>query len=94
MERATHTHALICVSVEMMDFIPPIQHICHHLRRWFIHDGRRYDIRHIAKIAILGDIQGWVRIETTYSTEMNVSPVMSLSSSIGNSNQCELTREW
>lgn len=68
------THALIRVSIEVMDFVPLIHHVCHHLRWWFVHYRRRYNVRHVSKVAVLRYVQRWIRIEAAYGTEMNVAP--------------------
>lgn len=66
----------------MMNFVPLIHHVGYHPLWWGIDNGRRNDVWHISKIAVLRNMKGRVGIEAAYGAEMHISPVVLLSSSI------------
>ena len=57
----------------MVDLISLVQHICHHVWRRCIDNGRRNDIGHVAMILVFRYTNFLWRIELSYSTQVYVT---------------------
>jgi len=66
-------HVLICLVIEMVDFVSPVEDVCEHVSGRCVDDCGRDDIWHVSVVTILGYSKLLVTVEATDSGEMNVT---------------------
>ena len=59
-------HIFVCRVIQVMHFIPAIQHVRHHVRWRRIDDGGGDDVRHVPVIAVLADAVFLRSVELSY----------------------------
>ena len=71
--REDRHHVLVSVSVKVMDFVPLVKNVGHHLWGWSVHYCGADDVRHVAMILFFGEAEFFVAEELTDGPEMDVA---------------------
>lgn len=66
-------HTFIGVVVEVMNLVPLVDDVGHHVGRGGVDDSRRYHIEHITVVFIFGHAQFLVGVELPHSCKVNVT---------------------
>jgi hypothetical protein len=71
--REDRHHVLVSVGVKVMDLVPLVEDVCHHLRRWGVHYCGTDDIRHVSVILIFCEAMFLVAEELADGAKMDIA---------------------
>jgi hypothetical protein len=71
--REDRNNILVRVGVHVVYRVTLVERIRNDIRLWHIGNRRRDNIRHVAEVSILGDVELGVGVKLTYSSQMNIA---------------------
>src|SRR5690348_6873834 len=86
-------HVLIRVRVEMMNFVPLVDDVRHHIWKRRVDNGRRDDVRHVSVVFVFGDVELLVGVELAHSGKVNIASKNGNSDGLCRSDMLQLADE-
>lgn len=66
-------HVLVGILVEVVHLVALVEDVCHQVWWWSVDDGRRDDIRHVAKVFVFGQLKLGVGVELSDRSQVDIA---------------------